>query len=207
VRRPFRIVGNGRGLYYEWLNLVTALGGFDIIQVEGRLIQEVGLDSPATIEATELFVKLARLCPDGERGSSMGHQIFDFAEERLPLYVGWTDSFRFNWNNDFPVGVSVVPVGKAQSKVKTICLGRCPRDMRFRRTSLVDGWLMTFPNKHESDRLGAALSFAHWFLRSVQQGPLLRRGFPSASGTSISQEIEALNAGRLTLIGWPRPKK
>jgi ABC-type glycerol-3-phosphate transport system substrate-binding protein len=199
--RPFRIVGERRGLYYEWLNLVAALGGFDIIQVEGRLIQEVRLDSAATIEATKLFIELARLCPQEEWGSSMTNQILDFAKGTLPLYVGWTDSFRFDWeegNPIGPIGISVVPLSGVQATDKTICLGRCPRDMRFPRTSLVDGWLMTFPQKGAPDRLRAALRFAHWFLQPAQQGSLLRRGFPSASGRSVTQEIEMLNARRLT---------
>ena len=131
----------------------------------------------------------------------MGDQICAFAEGLLPLYVGWTDSFRFEWGKDDLIDTSVVPLNKRQSKVKTIGLGRCPRDMRYPRTSLVDGWLMTFPNKHAADRLGAALRFAHWFLQSAQQGPLLRRGFPSASGATITEEIESLSTRRLTVAG------
>jgi len=199
VRHPFRIVGKGRGLYYDWLNVVHALGGFDIVQAEGRLIQEIGLDKPETIEATKLFVTLARLCPEEQWADSMGAQIRDFAQGRLPLYVGWTDSFRFEWENGIPTRASVVSLNhKRQSKVKHIRLGRCPRDMRYPRTSLVDGWLMTFPKKLSSERLREALRFAHWFLEPVQQLRLLRCGFPSASGTAVTREIEALKTRRLT---------
>lgn len=206
VRRPFRIVGEGRGLYYEWLNLVLALGGFDILQTEGRLIQEIGLDNPQTIEATKLFVNLARLCPEAQWAKSMGDQITNFAQGKLPLYVGWTDSFRFDWNNGVPTNASVVPLnGKRPSKVKNIRLARCPRDMRYPRTSLVDGWLMTFPKKPSRERLDATLRFAHWFLEPVQQSRLLKRGFPSASGRAVSREIEALKTRRLTLAESSAP--
>lgn len=194
---PFRVVGARRGLYYDWLNVVTSLGGFDLMEAEGRVIQGVALDKPETIEATELFVQLSQLW---QPGPSMGDQIRCFAGGQLALYVGWTDSFRFTWEGDVPCETSVVSLSDASTRVKAIRLGRCPRDMRYRRTPLVDGWLMTFPNNQNNPaRLKAALAFADWFLQSAQQTQLLQRGFPSASGKSISREIELLGIRRLAV--------
>ena len=129
---PFRIVGEGRGLYYEWLNVVTSLGGFDLEQVEGRLIQRMGFERPETIEATKIFVELARLSSKrSPKAISMSDQIKKFGERLLPLYVGWTDSFRFTWDESLPTGTTIVGQKELGEKM-TVRLARSPRDMHSR---------------------------------------------------------------------------
>jgi ABC-type glycerol-3-phosphate transport system substrate-binding protein len=200
VDNVFRIVGKGRGLYYEWLNLVASLGGFDLYESEGRLLQGVALAEASTVEGTKLFLHLAHLSGKEKQSERMEDQIKSFAARELALYVAWTDSFRFNWKDGTPDRISIVSLDPVQTgsprQTNQIRLGRCPRDMRYRRTSLVDGWLTVFPKKaKEVSR--SALRFVEWFLDPELQTQLLQRGFPSPSGTVVQAQLEALAAQRL----------
>jgi hypothetical protein len=203
---PFRIVGEKRGLYYEWLNVVTSLGGFDLEQVEGRVIQRMGFERRETIEATKLFIKLARLSSkQSPKATSMFKQIESFGERLLPLYVGWTDSFRFAWGESLPTRTTIIGQKEPGEKM-TIHLAPSPRDMHHQRSSLVDAWLMTFPNKKGSpNRLKTALSFARWFLEPQQQTKLLGQGFPSPCTSVVNRAVESLSAARLASSVPPAP--
>jgi ABC-type glycerol-3-phosphate transport system substrate-binding protein len=194
----FRIVRDGPGLYYDWLNLTASLGGFDLIQSEGRLLQEIALDSPETVEATQLFVELARM--SGE-SPTMEDQIVAFARGRIAMYVGWTDSFRFDLTKGASSGVYVTPLretkkARESDQYQDIRLGYCPRDMRHSRKSLVDGWLMVFPKKKDERHPNRALAFADAFLDPSNQRRLLQQGFPSPSAWAIEKEIEVLKTDR-----------
>lgn len=210
----FRIVGSDRGLYYEWLNMVASFGSFDVIQAEGRLLQDVLLNSPQTVEATKQFVRLASL---SGRNSTMDMQIKEFADDKLALYMGWTDSFRFRRNEDSSLaGVSVTSLTQFNvrsegsdfaRKDQNIRLGRSPRDMRHARTSLVDGWLMTFPKKSADALPLQGLVFADKFLDPERQRRLLRRGFPSPCARVVDQELDALYTDRLAASGKTRTQQ
>jgi ABC-type glycerol-3-phosphate transport system substrate-binding protein len=213
---PFRIVGKRRGLYYEWLNVVASLGGFDLIQPEGRYTQDVTIAD--TTEATKLFVELVRSCDDHSRkdpADTMEAQIETFAKGRLALYVGWTDSLQFDWDNG---QVNRATIGSPNGDRHEVRLGYCPRDMRSPRTSLVDGWLMTFPDKSARttkgkndrkviDALQGPLSFASWFLNPGRQQELLSSGFPSPSRRAVRDALNAQSARRLLATkGLPEPE-
>jgi len=195
----FRIVSSPRGLYYDWLNFVASMGGFDIIQSEGRLTQEVALDRKETIEATELFVHLAKLCG---RSENMEAHNTEFGKNKLAMYAGWTDSFRFRRSRDsgllsgITVKSSELNGGEMSEPRQDIRLARTPRDVRYPRSTLVDGWLMTFPKKGD-ESLRRALAFASRFLDPREQRRLLRKGFPSPSAWAIERELEQLAVERM----------
>ena len=164
----------------------------------------MGFERPETIEATKIFVELARLSSkQSPKVTSMFDQITSFGERLLPLYVGWTDSFRFIWEDFLPKGTTIVGQKEPGEKM-TIHLAPSPRDMHHQRSSLVDGWLMTFPIKRGSQsRLKAALSFARWFLEQEQQAHLLRDGFPSPCTSVVNRAVESLAAARLAAPAPP----
>ncbi len=193
----FSVVREGPGLYYEWLNFVISLGGYDVLLSDGHL-DGVGFVRPETKNATRRFVDLAR---QTRYSKTMDDQIVRFAKRRCALYMGWTDSFRFERSSEDGSLTEVRPTrlaGKSPSSrahLPLVRLAAGPRDMRQQRTCLVDGWLMTFPRRAgERDPSAAGLDFAKWFLESSRQQHLLRRGFPSPSSWAVEREIEAFQA-------------
>lgn len=197
----FRVVRGKRGLYFDWLNFAASLGGFDLIQTEGRFNEDVIIGRAPTIDATRQFIELARL---SGKSDTMGQQIKLFRDHRLAMYVGWTDSFRFDRSAGVVSGVSVTPLEEeitAEPK-KDIRLGHSPRDMRHPRKSLVDGWVILFPQKTDDpDHLPRALRFANDFLDPDHQRALLQRGFPSPSIWAIEKELNTLHADRTAASG------
>lgn len=195
--QPFRMVLQDRGLYYEWLNVVLALGGVDLHEREGRLLEEIAISSPRVIAATETFRDL--VANTARQGAPrMDHQIAAFGQGRLALYVAWTDSFRFR--RITPAGpitteIAAVPRFEPPRPGLKIHLGPLPRDVQYSRKSVVDGWLMGFPvgiKKHPS-RMRGAFEFASSFLTPDLQWKLLRGGFPTASRWAVDQELATLS--------------
>ncbi|HEY0313197.1 MAG TPA: hypothetical protein VGC56_11960 [Allosphingosinicella sp.] len=198
VERIFSIVGQGPGLYYDWLNFVTSLGGYDLLLSDGHL-DGVGFERHETKLATRQFIELAKA---SGHSKTMDEQIVRFGNAECALYMGWTDSFRFEREGDVLRDVSPTRLNgdaKAlESNSLAIRLARGPRDMRQQRSCLVDGWVMTFPAKPGEETIAAqAMVFARWFLEPDRQRTLLRRGFPSPSSWAVAQELERLPAERL----------
>jgi ABC-type glycerol-3-phosphate transport system substrate-binding protein len=213
----FRFVRRHRGLYYDWLNFVSSMGGFDLVQTEGRLTEDVIIDESPTIEATRRFVELARISGQSQ---TMDEQIKAMSGNEVGSYVGWTDSFRFKRSDGVLSGVSLTPLKDdsrsasarkpqarpAPSGVQDIRLGHSPRDMRQPRRSLVDGWLLLIPKKKDPGHLSRAIAFAKMFLDPDHQRKLLRLGFPSPSAWAIEREIDALHVDRTAAAGEARPR-
>ena len=199
----FRIVSSKRGLYYEWLNFTASMGGFDLIKSEGRLLRDVHLNRPETIEGTQHFVELAR---QAGRSRTMDAQVKAFSAGKLAMYIAFTDSFRFTRSNSDGrlTGIHATPLqigGGNPRRLQDIRLGHNPRDMRYLRTTLVDGWVMTFPKKN-THSLRRALEFAERFLNPAEQRRLLGKGFPSPSSWAVDQQIEQLKTERMSGPGY-----
>lgn len=208
--QPFRMILHERGLYYEWLNLVIALGGVDLQEGEGRLLEEVGISDKKVVLATELFRDLALNTAMPEKRVRMDQQIADFGQKALALYVAWTDSFKFQRPAEtleqkrrsrsrarkgaaqWETTIARVPGRTPPLEDLKIHLGRLPRDVNYPRKTVVDGWLMVFPaaSNKEKEKKHRAFHFASTFLAPENQMQLLQRGFPTASLWAIEKELE-----------------
>lgn len=208
--QPFRMVLHDRGLYYEWLNIVLALGGVDLNEREGRLLEEITLRSPRVMAATEMFRDLAANTVQ-EETPRMDQQIAAFGQGRLALYVAWTDSFRFQRRAKAPgspitTKIAEVPRLEPPHPGLKIQLAQLPRDVQYPRKSVVDGWLMGFPAgiKSQPKRMRSAFDFASVFLAPELQWKLLQGGFPSASLWAVDRELEVL--GEISSANDQRPE-
>jgi hypothetical protein len=202
-------VKSKRGRYYDWLNIVHALGGFDIREAEGRVPLEVGLATENVRDATRLYLALAN--SDAVKlWDRFDEQIRNFALSQFAMYVAWTDSFKFHWDeeNRHVSAVTPVPIPGGPTDAPTdkqsfdIRFGQLPRDMRHARTLVVDGWVMTFPRKRREGgseakfRQNGSFDFADYFLSPERQLTFLRQGFPTSSLPVIRQEVEDLETRR-----------
>ena len=196
----FALAEKDRGLYYEWMNVVLARGGGDLEVVEGDVVTDVLLrNNTPTEEGTKLFLDLAlRATPNKNRDMVEVQRLY--ADGRLALYVAWSDSFRFEYENCQLSSESPYPSSdrnqyqQSSNKIE-MQLGMVPRDMRYSRRPLVAGWLMVFPRHgdgkigDERDRLKLILTFAEVFLDSNAQDELLQCGFPSTCLPVIENQI------------------
>ena len=114
--------------------------------------------------------------------------------------MGWTDSVRFRWdgtnNNVTAADPLTIPTDdddknadESTVAANDLRLGRCPRDMRFPRSLLVDGWVLTCVPQSANHK--ASAKFLRWFLDVDQQQALLKRGFPSPSPEVVRRETVA----------------
>jgi ABC-type glycerol-3-phosphate transport system substrate-binding protein len=209
--QPFRMVLHDRGLYYEWLNIVLAMGGVDLHEREGRLLERISVAAPRVVEATEVFRDLAANTVR-QKSPRMDQQIAAFGQGLLALYVAWTDSFRFaqparvapRRGDTSPIKTTIADVPGLPSPLPAIKiqLGSLPRDVRYPRRQVVDGWLMAFPAGIKAGRKRHAFEFASAFLDPELQWRLLRRGFPTPSLWAVDQEL-ASHAERPVVNGQP----
>jgi CobQ/CobB/MinD/ParA nucleotide binding domain len=200
----FALAEKGRGIYYEWMNVVLAKGGGDLELVEGDVVTDLLLREQQTEEGTKLFLDIAAAAYKDSLDMTGVQK--RYAAGELALYVAWSDSFRFDRENGsgFIRPADVKPDSESKGKryeQDKIRLGMIPRDMRFDRRPLVAGWTMIFPksnpaiNNIDSDkgRLEQAITFAELFLDPEAQEELLSRGFPSPCLPVIEKQLQSIS--------------
>nr|VFK39949.1 MAG: CobQ/CobB/MinD/ParA nucleotide binding domain-containing protein [Candidatus Kentron sp. SD]VFK45370.1 MAG: CobQ/CobB/MinD/ParA nucleotide binding domain-containing protein [Candidatus Kentron sp. SD]VFK79532.1 MAG: CobQ/CobB/MinD/ParA nucleotide binding domain-containing protein [Candidatus Kentron sp. SD] len=197
----FRVALEGKAAYYEWLNVVLSYGLYDIRSVNGGWPQVLPEERILElVEPTRMFLRLADQTvqakgKDKLKNYSMGNLIEDFRGEKekegeVSLYMGWSDSVSFDENGDLSLlgAKSLEPV-----------IGRFPRDIRYPRRPLVDGWLLCFPKKSDASdddkRLEVAECLVGAMLEADSQERMLKNGFPSPSRTLLARERERLGHG------------
>nr|VFJ58827.1 MAG: CobQ/CobB/MinD/ParA nucleotide binding domain-containing protein [Candidatus Kentron sp. DK] len=203
----FRVALEGRAAYYEWLNVVLSYGLYDIRVVDGgspQILPEERMGE--LVEPTLTFLRLAdQTCrvkkAENKKNSekalenySMSDLTEDFRKGQVSLYMGWSDSMVFKDEGEekrtlsLPDNESIEPV-----------IGRFPRDIRYPRRPLVDGWVLCFPKKGNGpgdlERLKAAEYLVGAMLESEFQALMLKNGFPSYSRTLLKRELERLGFG------------
>jgi hypothetical protein len=192
-----RFSTTGRALYYEWLNVILGFGGSDLELGEGNIATDAhdpSIGSDDTVNGTRFFLRLLAASEQPRSGKrlaevAMDHLVEEFDAGTLPLYVGWTDSFRFNEQlQALPARVS--PSREPRKKVRP-WFARVPRDVRRNRRPLVAPWVATVPpNDGNRDQVG--FMFLDVLLNPETQQILLRHGFPSSSDLLVTNEIERL---------------
>jgi ABC-type glycerol-3-phosphate transport system substrate-binding protein len=195
---PLAFAGEGRGLYYEWLNVILACGAVDLEVGEGNIVGRCGIAE--AVDATRLFLNLRQLAGKPlnhlwKAPPSMSEVITAFGEGRVGLYLGWSDSFRFESTDN---GRYVRPIRlPARKKISNfpVRLAPVPRDIRYRRRPLIAGWIMLV-NTSDADRLAAALAVADLFLDPLVQRELLSKGFPTPSLGVIEEELHHWTGGK-----------
>lgn len=200
----FALAEEGRGIYYEWMNVVLAKGGGDLEIVEGDVVTDLLLREQQTEEGTRLFLDIAAAAYKDSLDMTDVQELY--AARKLALYVAWSDSFRFDRENGsgFIRPAAVKPDSESEGKhyeQDKIRLGMIPRDMRFDRQPLVAGWAMIFPKSnpainnidYDKGRLEQAITFAELFLDPEAQEELLSRGFPSPCLPVIEKQLQSVS--------------
>ncbi|MCA1565709.1 MAG: hypothetical protein LC803_08750, partial [Acidobacteria bacterium] len=200
----FALAEEGRGIYYEWMNVVLAKGGGDLEIVEGDVVTDLLLQEQQTEEGTRLFLDIAAAAYKNRLDMTDVQELY--ATRKLALYVAWSDSFRFDRENGsgFIRPADVKPRRQSEGKnyePDKIRLGMIPRDMRFDRQPLVAGWTMIFPKSDlakndinsDEERLEQAITFAELFLDPEAQEELLSRGFPSPCLPVIEKQLQSVS--------------
>jgi hypothetical protein len=189
---PFAFSTQRWNLYLEWLNVVVAHGDVDVEVGEGNIVTGRGLGEGAK-RGTRLFLRLLgkeRQPPE----ITMSELIQCFSENRLGVYMGWSDSFRFEWQagtreveRTRPVRLPGQDLPRSDPSL-VLRLGPVPREVPFPRRPVLAGWIMVVPAQGP-ERIDLALRFADCFLAPEVQRDLLREGFPTPSLPTIEEEL------------------